>query len=109
MKFVAVGQTRVKSKNKFWTQKKSARTWGTVAGVVGSAAIGVIAMELFGNKMIGGAVQGQKSLSEEELLRSQMLDTGRDDDWKKYESAKQELKTACAELKASGGTSPNCL
>lgn len=38
--------------------KKSARTWATVGGVVGGAAVGVGAMELFGNKLIGGAVQG---------------------------------------------------
>ena len=53
--------------------KKSARTWGTVAGAVGGAAVGVGIMELFGNRLIGGAVQGQKSLSGDALLRSQLL------------------------------------
>jgi hypothetical protein len=53
--------------------KKSARTWGTVAGVVGGAGVGVGAMELFGNKLIGGAVQGQKALNSDELMRSQIL------------------------------------
>ena len=52
--------------------KKSARTWGTVAGAVGGAAVGVGAMELFGNKLIGGSVEGQKSLKGDELLRSQL-------------------------------------
>lgn len=55
--------------------KKSARTWATVGGVVGGAGVGVGAMELFGNKLIGGAVEGQKdkSLSTTELLYSQMM------------------------------------
>lgn len=52
--------------------KKSARTWGTVAGVVGGAAVGVGAMELFGNKLIGGSVEGQKALKGDELIRSQL-------------------------------------
>ncbi len=52
--------------------KKSARTWATVAGSVGGAGIGVGAMELFGNKLIGGAVQGQKGLSEDELFILQL-------------------------------------
>lgn len=55
--------------------KKSARTWATVGGAVGGAALGVTSMELFGNRLIGGAVEGQKdkSLSQDELLRSQLL------------------------------------
>lgn len=52
--------------------KKSARTWGTVAGAVGGAAVGVGAMELFGNKLIGGSVQGQKALKDNDLLYSQL-------------------------------------
>lgn len=52
--------------------KKSARTWGVVASTVGGAAVGVGAMELFGNKLIGGSVQGQKALEGQELLISQL-------------------------------------
>jgi hypothetical protein len=52
--------------------KKTARVWGTVGGVVGGAGIGVGAMELFGNKLIGGKVEGQKSLQGTQLLRSQL-------------------------------------
>ena len=52
--------------------KKTARTWGTVGGAVGGAAVGVGAMELFGNKLIGGSVQGQKALNDNELLYSQL-------------------------------------
>lgn len=48
--------------------KKTARTWGTVGGAVGGAGVGVGMMELFGNKLIGGKVEGQKdkNLSEAE-------------------------------------------
>lgn len=52
--------------------KKSARTWGTVGGAVVGAGVGVGAMELFGNKLIGGAVQGQKALDGQELIVSQL-------------------------------------
>ncbi len=53
--------------------KKTARVWGTVGGAVGGAGIGVGMMELFGNKLIGGKVMGQKDLEGNELLKSQML------------------------------------
>ena len=55
--------------------KKNARTWATVGGAVGGAALGVGSMELFGNELIGGKVQGQKNknLTENEVYRSQLL------------------------------------
>lgn len=53
--------------------KKGARVGGIVASSVGGAGVGVGAMELFGNKAIGGKVEGQKSLSGIELYRSQLL------------------------------------
>ena len=61
-------------KKRILDAKKSARTWGTVAGAVGGAALGVGMMELFGNKLIGGAVQGQKArnLDQEQLYISQL-------------------------------------
>ena len=52
--------------------KKNARTWATVGGTVGGAAVGVGAMELFGNKLIGGKVEGQKALKDNDLLASQL-------------------------------------
>ncbi len=52
--------------------KKSARVWATVGVSVGGAAVGVGAMELFGNKLIGGSVEGQAALEEGELLFSQI-------------------------------------
>ena len=62
-------------KERILEAKKSGRTWATVGGAVGGAAVGVGAMELFGNRLIGGAVEGQKNknLSETEVLRSQLL------------------------------------
>lgn len=53
--------------------KKGARVGGIVASTVGGAGVGVGAMELFGNKAIGGKVEGQKALSGMELYRSQLL------------------------------------
>ena len=60
-------------KKRILSAKKNARTWATVGGAVGGAAIGVGSMELFGNKLIGGSVQGQKALEGNELYRSQLL------------------------------------
>ncbi|MDR2412653.1 MAG: hypothetical protein LBD50_00375 [Rickettsiales bacterium] len=84
--------------------KKSARTWGTVAGVVGGAGIGVGAMELFGNKLIGGSVQGQKGLNQNELLRSQLL-VLKDKEPAQYDlfmSNLRTLKKECDKFEASG-------
>ncbi len=63
-------------KSRILDAKKGARTWGTVAGAVGGAGVGVGAMELFGNRLIGGAVEGQRHLERNDkagLLRSQLL------------------------------------
>jgi hypothetical protein len=53
--------------------KKGARIGGVVASTVAGAGIGVGAMELFGNKAIGGKVMGQKSMEGVQLYRSQLL------------------------------------
>lgn len=53
--------------------KKGNRVTGIVLSSVGGAAVGVGAMELFGNKLIGGSVEGQKALEGADLLKSQML------------------------------------
>lgn len=53
--------------------RKGARIGGIVASTIGGAGLGVGAMELFGNKLIGGKVQGQKALSDSDLYRSQLL------------------------------------
>lgn len=48
-----------KLKDRILEAKKKARVWGTIGASVGGAGLGVGAMELFGNKLIGGKVQGQ--------------------------------------------------
>lgn len=55
--------------------KKGNRVAGIVASAIGGAGVGVGAMELFGNKLIGGKVEGQKDkrLSEIDVYRSQLL------------------------------------
>lgn len=77
--------------------KKGARVGGIIASTVGGVGLGVGAMELFGNKLIGGKVEGQKSLSETELYRSQLLALKDKDSSKynRYVSALHELKAAC--------------
>jgi hypothetical protein len=86
-----------KLEDRILDSKKSARTWGTVAGVVGGAGLGVGAMELFGNKLIGGSVEGQKGLSADELLRSQLLvmKQNKDPKYDEYRRSLQALKDAC--------------
>ncbi len=77
--------------------KKKARVWGTVGGSVGGAALGVGAMELFGNKLIGGNVQGQEAMEGGELLRSQLLVLKKDDvaAFNKFRDSIQELYKEC--------------
>ena len=56
------------------------------------------AMELFGNKLIGGAVQGQKALEGDELLRSQLAVLKKDNEaeYKKFMRHLRDLKDECA-------------
>lgn len=79
--------------------KKKGRTLGTIASVVGAAGIGVGAMELFGNELIGGKVEGQynKKLSDAELLRSQLLILKKEDvaKYNEFEQKLKELAEAC--------------
>ena len=78
--------------------KKKGRTWATIGGAVGGAALGVGSMELFGNKLIGGAVEGQKGLQGNELLRSQLL-VLKEKDKTSYDAFIEDLRAlrdACA-------------
>ena len=80
--------------------KKGARVGGIVAGAVGGAGLGVGAMELFGNKLIGGKVQGQKAKNMEgyKLYRSKLLtykEKG-DPQYNKIVNALTVMKDACA-------------
>ena len=93
--------------------KKKGRTWATVGGAVGGAALGVGAMELFGNDLIDGAVQGQKAtrnLSEDELLRSQLL-VLKGENKAEYDAIMndlKELKQLCSNDKWSDGKPQEC-
>ena len=49
--------------------KKKNRTLATIGGAVGGAALGVGSMELFGNRLIGGALMGQKAGTTEEQFK----------------------------------------
>ena len=51
--------------------RKGARIGGIVASTVGGAGLGVGVMELFGNKLIGGKVEGQKNekMSDEDKVK----------------------------------------
>lgn len=79
--------------------KKSARTWGTVAGAVGGAAVGVGAMELFGNKLIGGSVEGQKALKDDELIRSQLAVLQKDNpsEYERFMKNLRIVKVECSQ------------
>lgn len=84
--------------------RKSGRTWATVGGAVGGAGVGVGMMELFGNRLIGGKVMGQKALDEVELLYSQMSESER----REYATAIEKIDELCADLHARGGTHSAC-
>lgn len=84
--------------------RKSGRAWATVGGAVGGAGVGVGMMELFGNRLIGGKVMGQKALDEAELLYSQMSESER----REYANAVEKLDELCSELHARGGFHSAC-
>jgi hypothetical protein len=84
-------------KGRILDARKSARAWATVGGAVGGAAIGVGAMELFGNELIGGAVEGQKDLEDLELLQSQLTVLKKDNEveYNRFIKYMGDLKCAC--------------
>ena len=90
--------------------RKNARVWGSVGAAVGGAAIGVGAMELFGNSWIGGKVEGQnnENLSDDEVLLSQLLvlKNDKDPDFDKFIAQLKIVKEECAKLQKSGGEVP---
>jgi hypothetical protein len=77
--------------------KKGNRVGSIVAGAVVGAGVGVGAMELFGNKLIGGKVQGQKALEEQQLYRSLLLTykEKKDPQYDKIVAALKTMKEAC--------------
>lgn len=85
-------------KSRILQATKKGRTWGTVASTVVSAGVGVGAMELFGNRLIGGKVMGQKALDGTELLISQIKELQRDNtsEYNRVISALETLDATCA-------------
>ncbi len=80
--------------------KKGNRIAGIVASSIGGAGIGVGAMELFGNRLIGGKVEGQKdkSLDEIDVYRSQLLtlkEKGLTQQYNEYVKSLKLIKKAC--------------
>lgn len=82
--------------------KKKGRTLGTIAAVVGGAGVGVGAMELFGNKVIGGKVEGQynENLSDAQLLRSQLLTLQKEDaaKYNEFTTKLEQLRIKCTKF-----------
>lgn len=98
-------------KQRILDAKQKGRTWATVGGAVGGAAIGVGAMELFGNQMIGGDVEGQAGIADQtELLCSQMkvLNQEKSSKYEDIKSALREMKKHCedATLWTDGASKP---
>ena len=99
-------------KDRILDAKKSARTWATVGGAVGGAAVGVGAMELFGNKLLAKAgvesVQGQKALEGDELLKSQLavLKKDKPSEYREIKNHMQNVKKLCEEIDWPDGDKP---
>lgn len=80
--------------------KKGNRIAGIVASSIGGAGIGVGVMELFGNRLIGGKVEGQmnKNLDEIDVYRSQLLtlkEKGLTQQYNDYVKSLKLIKKAC--------------
>ena len=91
-------------KDRILDGKKKARNLGVVASVVGGAGVGVGAMELFGNKLIGGKVMGQKSLEGQELILSQIkvLEKENKTEYNRVVKALEDLEQGCREAGSLG-------
>ncbi len=95
-------------KKRILDAKKSGRTWATVGGAVGGAAVGVGAMELFGNKAINGKVEGQKSkkLSDNQKMRSWLLANKGSAEYNDFMRYMKTLKDECkSDIWEKSGTS----
>lgn len=89
--------------------KKTARVWGTIGATVGGAALGVGAMEWFGNDLLANAgdgklkvLQGQEALDAVDLLYSQIksLDVN-SADYITITTELKNLKAKCDEIQDS--------
>ena len=78
--------------------RKGERIGGIIATTVGGAGLGVGAMELFGNKLIGGKVQGQKGVDKKELYKAQLSKEGN----KEYVTSLKVMVDACNDSASAG-------
>ena len=85
--------------------RKGARIGGIVATTVGGMGLGVGAMELFGNKLIGGKVEGQKGVKEKELYKQQLLAMKKKNDTE-YRNIKDPLKVLNDDCNGSNSSIP---
>lgn len=78
--------------------RKGERIGGIIATTVGGAGLGVGAMELFGNKLIGGKVEGQKGTSKVSLYKAQLSK----DSNKSYLADLKVMVDACDDTATAG-------
>ena len=93
--------------------KKTGRVLGSVGAAVAGAGVGVGAMELFGNKAIGGKVEGQKSMSDIDFwkLKLNELKSAEPEKYKEFVNELKNLKLACDRVndkKLDSSTSDMC-
>ena len=72
--------------------RKGERVGGIIATTVGGAGLGVGAMELFGNRLIGGKVEGQKGASKVDLYKAQLA---KEKDKEQYKADLEIMVKAC--------------
>lgn len=85
--------------------KKKNRTLATIGGAVGGAALGVGSMELFGNRLIGGALMGQKAGTTEEQFKVYVANLPDAERAQLVKSFKEMYET-CESWEASYGDKP---
>ena len=85
--------------------KKKNRTLATIGGAVGGAALGVGSMELFGNKLIGGSVMGQKEGTTQEQFYTYMYNLD-SNEYNEIVSYFIQMDEACSQWKPEYGDKP---
>ena len=85
--------------------KKKNRTLATIGGAVGGAALGVGSMELFGNRLIGGALMGQKAGTTEEQFKVYVANLP-DAEHAQLVQSFQEMYETCESWQSAYGDKP---
>ncbi len=88
-----------KLKDRILDAKKKGRVWATIGTSVAGAGVGVGMMEAFGNKLIGGKVQGQKAYAEGSIewyqAKANELKQKNPTEYNNFKTLVAELKTVC--------------